>query len=66
MSTTTLPTATQTRVRQSYWQGIMHLSKQGIIANKSCGHCGGNLSVDVDKYGIRIYCIQCGRDNGIC
>ena len=32
----------------------------GMVRNRSCRRCGGNLAVERDKYGSYIACIQCG------
>jgi len=31
-----------------------------LIKSKGCQHCGGDLFLEQDEYGIYVSCLQCG------
>ena len=31
-----------------------------LVKTKACKRCGGDLSLEIDHYGISLECIQCG------
>ena len=37
------------------------MDRWGLVSDKRCPRCGGNIEVQEDQYGKEVKCMQCGR-----